>query len=65
MRILIIANSKVVFGKELQLELNNKGFDVSLLDFEFLTMYDKNYNENTTFSELFRKYKSIPKFSIF
>ena len=30
--------------------------DVSLLDFEFLTMYDKNYNENTTFSELFRKF---------
>jgi hypothetical protein len=65
LKILIIANSKVVFGKELQLELDNKGFDVSLLDFEFLTMYDKNYNENTTFSELFRKYKSIPKFSMF
>lgn len=65
MKILIIANSKVVFGKELQLELNNRGFDVSLLDFEFLTIYNKSYDEDTTFSELFRKYKSIPKLSMF
>lgn len=65
MRILIIANSKVVFGKELQLELNNKGFDVSLLDFETLTLYDKRNNENTKYANLFKEYKSISKLSMF
>lgn len=65
MKILIIANSKVVFGKELKSELSNKGFDISLLDFKSLTLYDKNHNENTTYTNLFKKYKSIPKVSMF
>ncbi|MDD3056484.1 MAG: glycosyltransferase [Aliarcobacter sp.] len=65
MKILIIANSKVVFGKELKIELIDKGFAVSLLDFESLTLYDKNNNENTTYANLFKKYKSIPKLSMF
>ncbi len=65
MKILIIANSKVVFGKELKIELIDKGFDVNLLDFESLTLYDKNNNGNTTYANLFKKYKSIPKLSMF
>lgn len=65
LKILIIANSKVVFGKELKIELIDKGFAVSLLDFESLTLYDKNNNENTTYANLFKKYKSIPKLSMF
>lgn len=65
MKILIIANSNVVFGKELKNELINKAFDVSLLDFESLTLYDKSNNENSIYTNLFRKYKSIPKLSMF
>ena len=65
LKILIIANSKVVFGKELKNELINKEFDVSLLDFESLILYDKSHNKNTTYDNLFKKYKSIPKLSMF
>lgn len=67
MKILIIANSKIVFGKELKKELINidQGMDVSLLDFEFLTLLDNNNKENTKYSKKFLKYKNIPKLSMF
>jgi len=65
LKILIIANSKVVFGKELKNELVNKGFDVSLLDFESLVLYDKNHCENYSYGESFKKFRSIPKISMF
>lgn len=67
LRILIIANSKIVFGKELKNELmnTNKEIDASLLDFEFLTLYDKNNTESTKYSQKFLTYKNIPKFSMF
>lgn len=65
MNILIIANSKVVFGKELKIELISKGFDVSLLDFESLILYDKSHGENDRYSSLFKKFKSVPKLSMF
>ncbi|MGE4419948.1 MAG: glycosyltransferase [Sulfurimonas sp.] len=65
MKILIIANSKVVFGKELKSELISKDFDVNLLDFESLTLYDKNHCENDRYSSFFIKFKSIPKLSMF
>ena len=65
MKILIIANSKVVFGKELKSELINKDCDIYLLDFESLSLYDKKHNENTKYTNLFNKYKSIPKISMF
>lgn len=65
LKILIIANSKVVFGKELKSELINKDCDIYLLDFESLSLYDKKHNENTKYTNLFNKYKSIPKISMF
>lgn len=65
LKILLIANSKDVFGRELKNELVNKDFDVSLLDFESLALYDKNHSENDRYSQLFRKFKSIPKLSMF
>ncbi|PNV83946.1 MAG: hypothetical protein C0627_03105 [Sulfurimonas sp.] len=65
LKILIIANSKVVFGKEIKSELISKDFDVNLLDFESLTLYDKNHCENDRYSSFFIKFKSIPKLSMF
>lgn len=65
MKILLIANSKVVFGKELKSELINKDFDVSLLDFESLILYDKSHNENDRYSLFFKRFKSVPKLSMF
>lgn len=67
MKILIIANSKVVFGKELKNELINidKDVDVSLLDFESLILFDKNNKENTEYCKKFLKYKDISKISMF
>ena len=65
LKILIIANSKVVFGKELKSELVNKKFDVSLLDFESLILYDKSHSQNDRYSLLFKKFKSMPKLSMF
>ena len=65
MKILLIGNSKIVFAKELKNELVSLSIDVSLLDFEFLTMFDKNNEEFTAYSERFKKYKNIPKLSMF
>ncbi|TKI69895.1 hypothetical protein FCU45_04605 [Sulfurimonas crateris] len=65
MKILIIANSKIVFGKELKSELINKGLDVSLLDFESLTLYNRSDFKNDRYGSLFKKFKSIPKLSMF
>lgn len=65
MKILIIANSKVVFGKELKSELISKNCDIHLVDFESLLLYDKKHNKNMKYTNLFNKYKSIPKISMF
>lgn len=67
MKILIIANSKVVFGKELKNELINidQNMYVSLVDFESLVLSDKNNKENTKYGKKFSRYKNIPKFSMF
>jgi len=65
LKILIIANSKAVFGKELKSELINRGLDVSLLDFESLILYDKSNYESDRYSSLFKKFKSVPKLSMF
>lgn len=65
MKILIIANSKAVFGKELKSELINRSLDVSLLDFESLILYDKSNYESDRYSSLFKKFKSMPKLSMF
>ncbi len=65
MKILIIANSKIVFGKELKNELVDKNIDVTLLDFEFLTIFDADNQVLINYSEKFQKYKNIPKLSMF
>ena len=67
MRVLLIANSKVVFGKELKNELNNSemGMDVSLLDFASLTLTDAKNNEYLKYNKSFSPYKNIPKISMF
>ncbi|WWW10889.1 glycosyltransferase [Arcobacter cryaerophilus gv. pseudocryaerophilus] len=64
MRILIIANSKDVFGKELKNELLNKNLDVNLLDFGTLEMFDKNNSEDKRYSKLLEKFKNISKLSM-
>ena len=65
MKVLIIANSKIVFGNELKTELSNCDMDISLLDFESLSLTDENNKVSTKYSKLFRKYKNIPKLSMF
>ncbi|MEN4054155.1 glycosyltransferase [Sulfurimonas sp. NWX79] len=67
MKILIIANSKIVFGRELKEELfqKDKNIDISLLDFASLTLFDNTNQENQTYSKEFLKYKNIPKISMF
>jgi hypothetical protein len=65
MKILLIANSKVVFGKELKSELFLRKMDVSLLDFEFLTLYDNQNNIVDKYNKEFQNFKSIPKISMF
>ncbi|WP_323669331.1 glycosyltransferase [Aliarcobacter butzleri] len=64
MKILIIASTKDVFGKELKNELFIKGLDVYLLDFETLEMFDKNNSEDKKYSKLLEKFKNISKFSM-
>lgn len=61
MKILLIGNSKTVFAKELQSELVERGGDVSLLDFEYLELYDKNGIKDDRFSKKFLKHKNLPK----
>ncbi len=60
MKILIIANSTIVFGKELQNELEQDNHDVTLLDFETLKL-TTNAKEETCYVERFSVYKKIPK----
>jgi hypothetical protein len=60
MKILIIANSSLVFGKELKNELEEQSFDVTLLDFEFLTLFTKNGMDDHV-AKSFQKFKNIPK----
>jgi len=65
LKILLIANSQVVFGKDLKNELVAHNIDTNLLDFESLTLFNANNDENTTYCKTFKKYKSIPKLSMF
>jgi glycosyltransferase involved in cell wall biosynthesis len=60
MKILIIANSSLVFGKELKNELEERSFDVTLLDFEFLTLFGKSGMDDHI-AKSFQKFKNIPK----
>jgi len=60
-----VANSKIVFGQELKEELVDKGVDASLLDFESLILYGKNNIEILDYSNVFLKYKNMPKISMF
>jgi hypothetical protein len=65
LKILIIANTKVVFGKELRNELVSLNKDVILLDFESLMLFDKDNNENNSYNIEFLNYRNIPKLSMF
>lgn len=64
MKILIIANSSIVFGKELKDELISNDCDTTLMDFESLKIYDKDNQEDTSYYKYFLKYKNIPKISM-
>lgn len=63
MKILIIANSQIVFGKELKVSLEEKGFEVSLLDFETLRLQIGSI-DNNVFSKQFKKFQKLPKVSM-
>lgn len=65
MKILIICNTKTSFARELQNELVKIGKDVSLLDFEFLELFDKDGKNNDTIANKFAKLKKIPKIHMF
>ncbi|QSZ41441.1 glycosyltransferase [Sulfurimonas aquatica] len=65
MRLLIIANSTTVFGKELKNELEDIGEHVTLLDFESLKLFRDNFIEDMKYFNIFFKYKKIPKISMF
>lgn len=65
MKMLIIGNSKVVFTKELQSELVDKGLDVYLLDFAHLELYNSRYELDDRYAKKFAKYKSISKLHMF
>lgn len=60
MKILLIANHKSVFGKELLENLVKQGVNASLLDFETLNIYTINTN-NDKYAKKFAKYKKLPK----
>lgn len=64
MKILLIASTKDVFGKELKNELLNKNLNVNLLDFETLEMFDKNNYKNKKYSNLLERFKNISKLSM-
>jgi len=65
LNILIIANSDIVFAKELKNALLHTSYKVSLLDFASLKLYDCNNQEILDYSNRFSKYKNIPKLSMF
>jgi len=62
-QVLIIANSSIVFGKELRNELLEKAYEVSLLDFASLELLEGN-TLNNKFSNVFSKFKKLPKISM-
>jgi len=64
MKVLLIASTKDVFGKELKNELLNKNLNVNLLDFETLEMFDKNNYKNKKYSNLLERFKNISKLSM-
>jgi len=65
MKVLLIANSKVVFGRELQTQLVQRNINAALLDFEFLSLVDSDQNNDFKYSNLFNKFRKIPKLSMF
>jgi len=64
MKILLIANSSIVFGKELKEVLNERLFDTYLLDFESLELFHKDEIDKSV-SKKFARYKNIPKLHMF
>jgi len=64
MKTLIIANSSIIFGKELQSELREQAYEVTLLDFETL-MLTANGKEDDSFQKAFAPYKKISKLHMF
>lgn len=65
MKVLIIANSSIVFGKELKNELTSKNSDITLLDFESLVLLDNQNRKNEIYSTRFEKFKGLAKISMF
>jgi len=65
MQILIIANNKIVFGRELRNELLLRGFHVSLLDFQTLELIDDKNNKNYKYYNMFKWLNRIPKLRMF
>lgn len=64
MKVLIIANSSIVFGKELKENLNLFGYEIYLLDFESLVLINPDNTQNKNYAIQFLKYKRIPKLSM-
>lgn len=64
MKILIIANSFLVFGKELKYELERCGDEVTLLDFEHLYLFTKEEQDESV-AKKFASFKKLPKASMF
>lgn len=60
MKILLIANYKSVFGKELFENLIKQGINVTILDFETLNIYTNN-NQNYKYAKQFAKFAKLPK----
>jgi glycosyltransferase involved in cell wall biosynthesis len=56
----MIANSSVVFGRELTSELRGRGYSVDLLDFEHLFL-ERVEGVSRAYSQLFQPFKKIPK----
>lgn len=65
MKILLIASTTDVFGRGLKCELVKKKMDVSLLDFETLTLIDKEEKIVDKYAKLHSKFKFIIKFNMF
>jgi glycosyltransferase involved in cell wall biosynthesis len=65
MKLLIIANGSIVFGKELQEHLNSNSDKVFLLDFESLVINKPDNTQDKRYAQKFAKYKKLPKLSMF
>ena len=61
MKKLIIANSSIVFGKELQERLVQNGDEVYLVDFSTLEIITSSLEKDESIAKRFEVYKKIPK----